>query len=198
MSQKQSKANKMYEQQMASAEKERNSLFAKSLEPTPELAQFRQQQGDWNKFIGGKDYSQAPNNSILNFDLWNPAQQQKITEKARNITGIGATALGGDNSIALQLARERNANELAQNQGNSYESAIKQQDAYFKGNALPYAQFDTSKNLSLLNNSTSLYQNASQGYADTAPKPFQWSSLLGGLIGAGSALLGNPALLAKR
>lgn len=198
MSQKQSKANIMYEKQLAQSEAERNQLMAKSLEPTPELSQFRQQKSDWDKFVGGKDFSKTPSNSILNFDLWNPSQQQKMTEKARNITGVGATALGGDNSIALQLSRERNANEMAQNQGNAYENAVKQQDSYFKGQALPYAQFDTSKNLSLLNNSTSVYQNASQGYADTAPKPFNWGALLGGALGAGSALLGNPALFAKR
>ncbi len=195
---KQSKANQMYEKQLAQAETERNSLMSKALEPSPELTQFRQQQGDWNKFVSGKSYSAPPSNSILNFDLWTPAHQQQMLEKSRDITGVGATALGGNNSIALQLARERNANEMAQNQGAAYENAIKQQDAYFKGQALPYANFDTSKNLSLLNNSTSLYQNASQGYAQTAPKPFDWGAVVGGALGLGSSFLGNPGLFGRK
>lgn len=194
MPQKQSKVNKQLEASKLAAEQERNALFAKSLEPSPEMATFRKQGADWGKFIGSKDYRTPPDGSILNFDLWNPTQHNRNLEKARNITGVGASALGGDNSIALQLSRERGANELAQSQANSYENAIKGQDAYFKGQALPYASLDLSKNLSLLNNATGREQFYTGAYVDTAPKPFNWGALLGGVLGGASSLLGNPGL----
>lgn len=181
---------------MLDAKKERTDLFSKALEPSPELTNFRQGQSQWNSFIDKKDYSNPQ--GILSYNLWQPAQEQKMLEKSRNITGVGATALGGNNSIALQLARERNANEMAQNQAASYEDAIMRENDYYRGNALPYASFDTSKNLGLLNNSSNQYQFATQGYAQTAPKPFNWGALIGGALGVGSSLLGNPSLFTRK
>src|SRR4051794_11362226 len=102
---KQSKTNKLLEQQMLQSQQQQNQIFQQMSQPTPETTRFRQQAGDWDKFISGKDYRTPPAGTTLGFDLWNPSHIQDQSQKMSNLEGVGAAALGGDNSIALQLSR---------------------------------------------------------------------------------------------
>jgi hypothetical protein len=171
--------------------------------PTPEQERFRRQSDEWEKFIRSKDYGNPPSDSVLNFNLFTPAQIAKMRERMENITGTGATALSGtgDQSIAIAQAKERNINQVAQDQANAYENALLQADAYYKGNALPYAQLDINKNLGLLGNATSSSQFFTQMQGQSIPQSF-WQTLgpalIGGAFRAGASLLGNPGLFKKK
>lgn len=198
----QKKFNAQMQQQAQQQYQLQREMFDLLRKPTPEQERFRRQADEWERFIKSRNYGTPPPDSVLNFDLFTPAKIAETRSRLENIQGVGATALSGsgDQSIALQQARERNINEMAQNQAQSYEDALKQQDAYFKGQALPYAQLDINKNMGLLSNATGSNQFFTQMQAQTLPPSF-WQSfgpmLIGGAFQAGSALLSNPGLFKK-
>jgi hypothetical protein len=198
----QSKQQKAYNQQMANNATDQLNLqkqmFSAEQAGTPEQQKFRTDQANWGNFISGKNYGAPPKDEFLNFDLYNPAHIAKQTEQARNLTGIGAAAMGGtgDQSIALQLSREHAANQQGEAAGAAYENAVGQTDAYYKGNQLAYGQLGAQQQENLLGNAT----NAAQFFFDqqrmtNRPSFMQtYAPLFGGLLQAGGALLGNPAV----
>jgi hypothetical protein len=194
----QSKSQKAFNQQMATNAQQQYQLqremFDETKKETPEQQRFRQGAASWDTFVKGKNYGTPPDSSVLNFDLMTPAMINKQTERMRNITGVGAAAMGGtgDQSIALQQTREHNANELAQQSGNAYEQALKQEDAYYKGNGLAWAGLDINKNMGLLNNATSSGQYFFDQQRQTLPPSFMqtFAPLIGGALGAAGSILG--------
>lgn len=191
-----SKAQKEYNRQMAELSRQQLELqkrmFERASEDTPEQRRFREGAAAWDKFIAGKDYRTPPPTSSINFDLFNPAYIQQQKERMSDITGIGAAALSGtgNESIALQLARERNANEAAQMAGQAYENAIKSEDAYYKGQNLGYAQLGLNQNFGLLSNATDMFQYANRMQAQTLPPSF-WQTfgpLFGGLLNTAASV----------
>jgi hypothetical protein len=194
---KQSQVNKNEEAQAAAARAQEQQAFTQLMAPTPEQTAFRTGMTNFNNWIGAKDYSKAPEGSILNFDLMSPAHAQQQQERMGNLTGIGATALGGsgDQSTALQLAKEHNANVAGQNAGQAWEDAIHNQDQYYKSGGLAYAGLDTQRTADALNNASSREMGYNDQYVQTRPRSIL-PSIFGGRLGAGSAFLSNPALAA--
>lgn len=201
----QSSATKAYNAQMAQNAKDQLALqqqmFEHTKKDTPEMERFRTGAANWQKFIEGKDYSKPPAGELLNFDLYNPARVSQLRERMGNLTGIGAAAMSGtgDQSIAIQQSRDRNANAMAQDAANSYENAIKQTDSYYKGQGMGWSQQDTGRNLSLLQSATGSAQFFLNEQRQTLPPSFWqvFSPIMGGALSAGSALLGNPGLFGK-
>lgn len=196
----QSGAQKEYNKTMKTNAAEQLALqremFNRTKEATPEQSRYRVGAENWDKFIKGKNYSAPPSTSLLNFDLMTPARNQKLRENMQNVTGIGAAALGGtgDQSIALAQTREHNANIAAQEAGSSYENAVKQEDAYYKGTSLNWAGLDINKNLGLLGNATSSGQFFFDQQRQTLPPSFMqtFGPLIGAAVGAaGQALSGG-------
>ena len=194
---KKSAVNKQMEADAAAARAQQQQQFDQLMKPTPEQDAFRTGMTGFNKWVAGKNYSKAPEGSILNFDLNSPAHAQQQQERMGDLTGIGAAALGGsgDQSIALNLARERNANIAGQNAGQAWEDAIHGQDEYYKSGGLAYANLDTQRNMGALNNATDRELSYNQQYVNTRPRSIL-PSLFGGILSAGSAALSNPALMA--
>lgn len=188
-----SKTNKAILAQQQQAQQQQQQVFDQLQKKSPEQEKWEKDSAAWDEFIKGKNYAKPPDSSILNFDLLNPARINEQRQRMSNLTGIGAAAMGGDDSTALQLSRERNANLAAEDAGASYENAIKSQDAYFKGNALPYAQMEMGKLSGLLNNATGREQFLTNAYIQTRPTSYL-PMLLGGALSAGSSLLGAPGL----
>lgn len=164
----------------------------------PEQQRFRQNSDRWGQFIAGKNYGAPPEGEFVGFDLYTPAQIARQQERMGDLTGIGAAAMGGtgDQSVALQLARERNANQAGENAGRAYEGAIKERNAYYEGNALPYAGLDINTHLAMMNNATQNMQFSYDQQRQTLPPSFWqiFAPMMGGALSAGGSLLGNPAL----
>lgn len=137
-------------------------MFQKATQDTPELTRWREQSGNWDKWLKGGDYSKGPEGSMLNFDLWNPAHTQQQVAKMSNLEGVGAASMAGpgDSSIAVSQAKERNANEAAQNAGQAYEQAVGQQDAYFKNANPMYMNAENAKALNLFSTQSNNAQDA--------------------------------------
>jgi hypothetical protein len=194
----QSKAQKDYNRQMQQNAQQQYQLqremFEETRKETPEQKRFREGAAKWDTFMKSKNYGAPPDSSILNFDLYNPARIQRQAEQMRNVTGIGAAAMGGtgDQSIALQQTREHNANNAAQMAGAAYEQAVKSEDAYYKGQGLSWAGLDINKNLGLLGNATSSGQFFFDQQRQTLPPSFMqtWGPLIGGALGAAGSILG--------
>jgi hypothetical protein len=193
----QSKAQKEYNRTMKeNAAQDRalqREMFEHSKKDSPEMARFRIGAANWDKFVAGKDYSKPPSTSLLNFDLMTPARQNNMRQKMANVTGIGAAAMSGsgDQSIALAQTREHNANLAAQEHGAAYENAIKQEDAYYKGQGMGWAQLDSQRNISLLSNATQSAQFMYDQQRQTLPPSFMqtWGPLFGAALGAGASIL---------
>lgn len=202
----QSRGQREYNRQMAQNAQQQYQLqremFEHSRQETPEQRRFREGAANWDTFIRGRNYGAPPAGELLNFDLYTPSRVADMRNRLNNITGVGAAAMGGtgDQSIALQQSRERNVNQMAQEQANAYENAIKQTDAYYKGNSLAWSQHDVAKNMGLLQNATSSGQFFFDQQRQTLPPSFmqQFAPILGGVLSAGSALLGNPAMFRPR
>jgi hypothetical protein len=190
-----SRLNRQLEQSRIQEQQRANQLFERSLEPSPEQTRWRNQSAAWDTFLQGKNYSSPPAGTTLGFDLWNPSQTARQRERMTDLEGVGASGLGGDNSIALQLSRERNANQAAEEAGAGYERSIKETDAYFKGQAIPYAGLEANKLANLLGASVQREGMYTQGQIATRP-PSLLPMILGGALGGASALLGNPGLFA--
>lgn len=198
----QSKSQKAFNAQMAKNASDQLALqkeqFAYLKQGTPEEQTFRKNAASFQDWIGQKNYGAPPPNELLNFDLYTPSHVNELRSRLNNITGIGAAALGGtgDQSIALQQTRAHMADQAAQDAGQAYENAIHQADAYYKGNALGYAGLTTNTNMGLLNNATQSGQFFTDQQRQTLPKSFweTFAPVLGGVLGAGSSLLGNPSL----
>jgi hypothetical protein len=182
------RTNRQMLEQQRQAQQQQQQVFNRMMERTPEQQRWDRESSEWSRWLEGKDYSQAPTGTTLNFDLWNPSRINEQRQRMADLDGVGAAALGGDNSVALQLARERNANAAATDAGAAYESAVKQTDAYYKGNALPYAQFEMSRLNSLLGNATNREQYYNNAYIQTRPQSL-FPSLLGGALSAGMSML---------
>lgn len=169
--------------------------------PTPEQQRFRTGAANWQTWISGHNYGKPPADEMLNFDLYNPAHQQQQRERLSNLTGVGASSLAGsgDQSIALQQSKERNSNLAAQDSANAYENAVKQTDAYYKGNALAYSQQDINTHMGLLGNASQGYQYSTDQQRQTLPPSFwtMFAPIIGGAVSAGGAALGNPSLFHK-
>jgi len=192
------KIHRQMQQQQQQSLAQQNQIFNQMMQPSDEQKQWRADQADWRKFIEGGDYSKAPKSSILNFDLWNPAHVQNQREKMANLEGVGAAGLGGDTgdrSLALQFAKERNANAAAQDAGAAYEGAVKSRNSYFEGNALPYAQFEANKMMGLLGNASNNAQYYTQQSINTRPQSM-FPALFGAALSAGGSILSNPAVMA--
>lgn len=198
----QSSATKAYNRQMADNASQELALqrqaFNAEQAGTQEQQHYRQGQADWTSFIKGKNYGAPPPGEFLNFNLQTPAMIAKQQERLRNVTGIGAAALGGtgDQSLGLQLSREHAAEEAGQNAGAAYENAVNATDQYYKGNNLAYASLGLQQQGDLLHNATNSAQFFFDQQRQTLPPSFfqTISPLLGGAISAGGALLGNPSL----
>lgn len=189
------KINSQIQQQQLQAQQQQNQIFNKMLEETPEQKQWRDDSGKWREWLNRKDYSSAPEGSILNFNLWNPANVQKQAQRMADLEGIGALGLGGkgDSSIALGLAKERNANQAAELAGAEYENAVMGRNAYFEGNALPYMTAETNKLGNLLGDASNRSQYYTNANIQTQRRSL-FPSLFGSALGAGSSILGNPGL----
>ena len=193
----QSKAQKEYNRQMAANAQDQYKLqremFDWAKQGTPEQQKFRRDSAAWDTFIRGRNYGAPPPDSILNFDLWSPSQQNSIRERMAGLTGVGAAAMSGtgDQSIAVAQQRERNANLAAQDHANAYENAIKQQDAYYKGQGLAWSGQDLANRQSLLGNATSSAQFFFDQQRQTLPPSFMqtWGGLIGSALQAGSTML---------
>lgn len=191
---KKSKVNQTLERDRIAAQQQQNQIFQQLSQPTPEQARWREQSANWDNFIKSKNYANAPQDSILNFDLYAPSYKAQQRERLSNLTGVGASSLAGqgDNSIAIQQSKERNANQSAEDAGASYENAIKQSDAYFKNSALPYASLDINKNLGLLSNATNREMEYTNQWVATRPRSWL-PQILGGVLQAGAAVFGGGA-----
>lgn len=192
--------SKSLKNQRDTAQQQQNQIFQQMNTPSQEVQDFRRQKGAWDSWISGKNYAKPPSDSILNFDLFMPAHEQKQRERMADLTGIGATQLGmgGDESTALQLARERNINAAAEQSGAAYETAVHAQDQYYKGNALPVAQADLNRQSTLLGNSSQRAMQYGQMYEQSKFQNTWLPMILGGAMQAGAAALGNPALMARK
>lgn len=185
------KINAQMAQQQAQAQANQNRIFEQMLKKSPEQERWDAKSASWDKWVGEKNYASAPKGDILDFDLWNPANVQKQRERMGNLEGVGAAGLGGggDKSIALGLSKERNANAAAEDAGASYEQAIKGRNAYYEGNALPYAQLEMNKLGNLLGDSSNNAQFYSQQNIATRRQSLL-PSILGGVLSAGGAIMG--------
>lgn len=186
----QKRARQLAEQQAADDRRRMIELQERAMQPTAGQTRFEQQASEWDEWVRGKDYRQAP--GILGLDLYTPALAQKHAETMRNVEGIGAAGLGGDNSIALQFARERNANETAQNAGAAYENAVKGQDAYFKGSDMGWSGQQIGQLQGLLGNATNAYQYQSSLHNNMLARQRSFwdiaTPIIGGALGAGASL----------
>lgn len=186
-------SNKLHKENLRLAQQQQalqQRMFEKASEETPEQKRFREGAAAFDEWIKGKNYSSAPEGSMLNFDLYSPSKTAAQQAKMSNLTGIGAANMGGtgDQSVALQLARERNANEAGQMAGQAWENAIKDQDAYYKSGGLAWSAQDRANTMGLLGNAS----NSAQGYMhnaiQTRPQSI-WSSIIGGALGIGASAL---------
>ena len=186
------KQNQQLAQQQQALQRE---MFAASQKPTPEQERFRKGQSNFDAWIKKGDFRSAPEGSILNFDLYNPSKINDQQQKLANLTGVGAANMGGtgDQSVALQLTRERNANQAAEMSGRAWENAIKGEDDYYKSNGLAWSGQDRANNMGLLNNASQSAQAYMQNAIQTRPTS-PWASIIGGALGIGaSALSGGMA-----
>lgn len=195
------KTNRMMLEEQKAARQERQQIFNQMQEKTPGQIRFETGASNFSKWLDGKDYSTAPTETTLNFDLLNPARVNEQRQRLADLDGVGAANMGGGgdgggDSVALQMVRERNANAAAEDAGAAYESAVKQTDAYYKGNDLSYAQFEISKLNSLLGNSSNREQHYNNAFIQTRPQSIV-PMLLGGALSAGMNMLlpGSGALM---
>lgn len=165
-----------------------NQVFDKQFADTPELTSWRGEKSKWDQMLASKDYSNP--GGILGFDLWNPAKTQENVAKMSNLEGVGAASFAGqgDSSIALAQAKERNANEAAQNAGASYENAFKQQDDYFKGANFNYMNAENSKFGNLFGQTSANANNLTNNWVGYKSKPSPWGQILGGALGAAGSI----------
>jgi hypothetical protein len=199
----QSKEEKNFHKQMAKQAQENTKLQREMFElnkaGTPEQQGFRKEKAEFDAWLAKKDFGSSPPNGILNFDLYTPSRVADMRSRLADVTGIGAASLGGtgDQSIALQQSRDRNVNQMAMDQANAYENAVKQQDAFYKGNTFQWGQLAQQNSQNLLGNASSMTQFFTEQQKQTLPKSF-WATfgpaLMGGALSAGGALLGNPNL----
>ncbi len=185
--------NEDMQRRQAEEERRRTEILQQANQPSAAEQRFNRQADEWDAWIQGGDYRTPPPDSALNFNLFTPAQEQRQREKYADLTGIGAAQMGshGTKNQAAGLAREKFINQSAQENANNYEQAIKGQDAYFKGQAIPYAQLQQGRNMGLLNNVSGMEQFYTQQRVNTR-RPGLFGQIFGGALTAGSSLLGNP------
>ena len=185
----QKRARQLAEQQAAEDRRRMIQLQEQAAQPTPGQERFERQASEWDTWLQNKDYSHAP--GILGMNLWMPSQIQKQTEKMRDLEGVGAAGLGGDKSIALQFARERNANEAAQNAGAAYEDAVGRQDAYFKGADPGWAGMQIGQMQGLLGNATNSYQFQAGMHNQMLGRQRSFWDYIAPMIGGGISAAGS-------
>lgn len=191
MSGSQGKINQQLQSDRQNAQNAQNQIFQIASQPNAQQQRFDTQSASWDNWLKGKDYSQGPEGSILNFDLASPAHAADIASKMNNITGTGATALGGNDSTALQLAKHHDADVAGQNAGASYENAVQGQNAYFQNSALPWSQTENAKWGSLFGQTSGNTNALTNAYAGTATQSL-WPTIIGGTLGAAGNFLGGP------
>lgn len=195
----QSRVNRDAERSQRQAEAERRRAYTQAQQPSQAETRFNRQASEWENWIRGKNYGTPPPDSFLNFDLYSQGHEQAQREKYSDLQGVGAANFGagtGKNQAA-SLARERNINEASQRNAAGYEQAVGEQDAYFKGSALPYAQMQQARNMGLLGNSSQMTQYYGDLRARTQ-RPGLFGQIFGGIMGAAGGLLGNPGLFGGR
>lgn len=192
----QGKINAQIEADRQKALQNQQQVFQLASTPSAAQKRFDSQSAAWDEWVKGKDYSHGPEGSLLDFSLWNPAHTAAQSAKMENITGTGATALGGNDSVALQLAKHHSADTAAQNAGQSYENAVQGQDAYFKNSNLPYMQAENAKWGNLFGQTSSNVNNLTDNYQRSATQSM-WPSIIGGGLSAAGGFLGGPLAAAK-
>lgn len=196
----QSQVNKDQQAQAALARQQEHDDRMLALQPTAEQKRYEAGASSFSDWLGNKDYSKAPDSSsILNFDLWNPAHTQRQREQMAGVQGIGSANMGGtgDQSLALQLSKEHNANAVAEDAGQAWENAVHATDNYYKGGDMSWANLETQKRMGVLGNDTQREMGYNRSYVNTAPKPWTQTilpMLLGGAMSAGGAMLGRPGM----
>lgn len=138
----QSKYNAMAERQRVAAEKQRNEILEKALEPTASERRYEQQSQAWFDWVEGRDYRNPPPSEVLDFGLFDQSRINEQMARYDNLQGTGATNIagqGGDSSIALKLAKHRQSAQMAQQGAANYESAVAATNAGYKGAGFQWA-----------------------------------------------------------
>lgn len=146
----------------------------------------------------GKDYRKPPP-GLVSVNYSDPAQRQAQRQARMSSADLGVFGLGNSseaNPTAVALAKQSQADEYDRDASSQYESDVRGEDQYQRtGNSNLLMAADWARNSTLLNSSSNMSQSATQARIQTQPQSLL-PAIVGGLFGAGSALLGNPAGLA--
>lgn len=190
MSGKNKKVDRELEQQKIAALNQQNAAYAELAKPTPEMLRYREEQAAWDKFMKSKDYSKPP--GYLDFQLGGAARAQEQTARMADLQGVGALNMGGDDSTALQLAKQHQAASAGQNAAQAYEDAIGREQAYFRGAAPTYMQSDVGKWGSIYGQASSNLGHTTDMWMQNQNRPSPWLGVLGSALGmAGSLFAGK-------
>ena len=141
---------------------------------------------DFKKFSAWKDAKdyRTPAPGMISLGFGDPAQRQRMRERTFNLADTGAVALGGaGNATALQMAKLNVADEFDRDQANAYEGAIKNEDAYQRGQAQAWSGQANQQTMGIASLYNSRAANSAQLAAQLRPQ-----SLLPGLISAGASI----------
>lgn len=144
----------------------------------------------------GKDYRKPPP-GLVSLNLSDPAERQAQRQARMSSADLGVFGLGNSaeaNPTAVALAKQNQADEYDRDASSQYESDVRTEDQYQRtGNSNLLMAADWARNSTLLNSSSNMSQNATQARIQTQPQSLL-PAIVGGLFGAGSAMLGNPGL----
>jgi hypothetical protein len=146
----------------------------------------------------GKDYRKPPP-GLISMNYADPAQRQAQRQARMSSADLGVFGLGNSadaNPTAVALAKQNQADEFDRDASSQYEADVRGEDQYQRtGNSNLLMAQDWARNSTLLGTSASMSNNATQARIQTQPQSLL-PAIVGGLFGAGSALLGNPGMFA--
>jgi hypothetical protein len=143
----------------------------------------------------GKDYSKPPP-GLVSMNYSDPAQRQAQRQARMSSADLGVFGLGNSaeaNPTAVALAKQNQADEFDRDASSQYEADVRGEDQYQRtGNSNLLMAQDWARNSTLLNSSANMSNNTMNARIQAQPQSLL-PAIVGGLFGAGSALLGNPA-----
>lgn len=178
---------RMYQDSVARAEKPSAAETDKEKERAAHMA--------WK---AGGDFSKPPP-GLVSMNYADPAKRQAQRQSRMSSADLGIFGLGNSseaNPTAMAMAKMNMEDEYDRDASSQYESDVRTEDEYQRtGNSNILMAQDWARNSTLLGSAANMAQSSQQARIQTQPQSIL-PAVVGGLIGAGSAFLGGPAMAA--
>lgn len=144
----------------------------------------------------GKDYTKPPP-GLVSLNYSDPAKRKEMRRARMSSADLGVFGLGNSaeaNPTAVALAKQNIEDENDRDAAGQYEADVRAEDQYQRtGNSNLLMAQDWARNSTLLGTAAGMSQNAQAARIQAQPQSLL-PAIVGGLFGAGSAMLSNPGL----